>query len=194
MRVLIGLGNPGVRHAADRHNVGARTVDVLALRWGVAMDRAADHAQQGTAYFHGEPVLLVKPQTYMNHSGESAAAIAHRYALAAAAFVVVHDDLDLPLARLRIRQGGGAGGHRGVESVISHLGDPGFVRVRIGIGRPTGEEDVADFVLRGFDPAERSRAEAALTCAADAVEMFLAEGLERAMNHFNGAPREPLAS
>ncbi len=138
--------------------------------------------------------MLVQPGTYMNRAGEAAASLAATHGLASQAFVAVYDDMDLPLGRLRIRHGGGAGGHRGVLSVSSNLGDPGFSRVRLGIGRPDSGEDAAEYVLSPFDVAEEPLIDAALTRAVDAVEVLIVDGVERAMNRFNAAPAEPLVS
>ena len=185
MRVVIGLGNPGRQHVYDRHNVGFLVLDEMARRLGVAIRRATHHARVAEVSFAGDRVLLVKPQTYMNTSGQAAASIARYYRLASEMFVAVYDDMDLPVGRIRIRPGGGAGGHRGLQSLIAHLGDGSFSRVRIGIGRPPVGSDAATHVLTAFRAAERDAAEAAVTRAAEAVETLIAEGANHAMNRFN---------
>ena len=186
MRVLVGLGNPGHRHRRDRHNVGAMVVDLVADRFGVRADRMAHGAEVAEFVMRGVRVLLLKPQTYMNLSGEAVASVARYYRLSVDAFVAVYDELDLPLGQIRVRRGGGAGGHRGVKSMITHLGDAGFGRLRVGIGRPPAGWDAADFVLSPFVPGERTVVSAAMAQAADAFEVLIAEGIERAMNRFNG--------
>jgi PTH1 family peptidyl-tRNA hydrolase len=195
MKAVIGLGNAGGRHAQDRHNVGIMAIDRMAVRFGVGLDRTEHLSRVGETRVGGERVLLVRPATYMNRVGETAAALAASRGLTAEAFIAVYDDIDLPVGRLRIRRGGGAGGHRGVLSLIAHLGGAGFSRVRLGIGRPAGERDaVVDHVLSPFDAAEAALIDAALTRAVDAVEVLIVDGVERAMNLFNAAPVEPLAS
>jgi PTH1 family peptidyl-tRNA hydrolase len=160
-------------------------VDTLAARWGVPMDREAHHAYIGSAAVGGERVLLVKPQTYMNLAGQAAASVARYYRLAPADFVAIYDEMDLPLGRVRVRRAGGAAGHRGLTSLISQLGDRGFPRVRLGIGRPPPGWDPADYVLARFARNEQDVLAAAVARAAEAVEMLIVEGPECAMNRFN---------
>lgn len=185
MKVVVGLGNPGVVHAEDRHNVGAMVVERVAANWGVVIGRAIHCSYVGEGSIAGERVLLVKPQTYMNCSGEAAASIARYYRLEAQAFVAVYDDMDLPLGRVRIRPGGGAAGHRGVASLMEGLEGGEFSRVRLGIGRPPVHCDAAEYVLAPFASEELAVAEAAVARAAEAVEALIVEGPERAMNRFN---------
>jgi PTH1 family peptidyl-tRNA hydrolase len=185
MKVVLGLGNPGRRHRRDRHNVGAMVVDRIADRFGASLDRVAHGAKVAEVRMSGERVLLMKPETYMNLSGEAAASVARYYHLDIDAFVAVHDDLDLPVGRIRVRQDGGAGGHRGVTSLIMHLGDRGFSRVRLGIGRPPAGVEAAEFVLSPFSETEWALMEACITHAADAVEVLVREGPARAMNRYN---------
>jgi PTH1 family peptidyl-tRNA hydrolase len=190
MTIVVGLGNPGREHAGDRHNIGFMVLDRIASSWHTSIDRVddgADGAKIGHAVLGDEQVLLVKPQRYMNRSGETAARIARHYDVAADAFVVVHDDMDLPVGRVRIRPGGGAGGHRGVSSIIDELGERNFRRVRLGIGHPQPGDDPVSFVLSPFAPAEESAITSAIARAAEAVDVLLAEGTASAMNRFNGS-------
>lgn len=182
---MIGLGNPGARYRRTRHNVGFRVLDVLAARWGVSVGRAAHRALVGEGRRDGERVLMVKPQTYMNESGEAAASLRRFYRFEPAHVIAVHDDVDLALGRLRVRTGGGPGGHRGVESLIAALGDPAFVRVKVGVGRPPAGWDTADYVLGVPHPEEAAPLAHAEERAADAVETLLTEGPTRAMNRIN---------
>ena len=186
MRVIVGLGNPGAEYQRTRHNVGFHVVDSLAHRWGIRLSRRSFLSLIGNGVWRGEKVLLAQPQTYMNRSGEAAVKIREFYHLPLSDFVIVHDDLDLPAGRVRIKRGGGgAGGNRGIASLIEAFGSKDFVRVKIGIGRPTGRQDPADFVLQPFTRQEEASILAAVDRAADAIETLLAEGLEQAMAVFN---------
>jgi PTH1 family peptidyl-tRNA hydrolase len=186
MTVVVGLGNPGPTHAEHRHNVGFMVLDQIAGRCGVTILRQAHHARIGECILSGEEVLLVKPQSFMNRSGWAVASVAAHYGLGPDAFVAVYDDMDLPLGRVRVKGHGGPAGHRGVASIIDHLGSREFRRVRVGIGRPPAGADPTEFVLMPFGPAELPIAFAALERAAEAVQVLIAEGTERAMNRFNG--------
>ena len=187
MRVIIGLGNPGPEYRKTRHNVGFWVVDVLAQRWGIRLSRRAFLSLTGDGQLKGEKVLLVQPETYMNRSGETAIRIRDFYRLELSDFVVVHDDLDLPLGRVRVKRGGGgAGGNRGVASLIAAFGSKEFVRIKVGIGRPPGRQDPADFVLQPFTPQEEASILPAVDNAADAVEMWISDGIEKTMAAVNG--------
>lgn len=182
MRIVMGLGNPLPEYAETRHNAGFRVVESLASRWGVSL-RDLGRLRAGIGSVAGQPVLLVLPQTFMNRSGEAVDELPVP-SWEPADLIVVHDDLDLPVGTIRVRHDGGAGGHRGVLSIMERCGC-GFDRVRIGIGRPLGGEDPAAYVLQPPAAEERGPWEAALSRAADAVECLLAEGLQAAMNRFN---------
>lgn len=185
MWVVVGLGNPGARYARSRHNVGFRVVDRLAARWRVDVAREAHRALLGEAHRDGERVLLVKPQTFMNVSGESVSSLQRFYRFDPTHLIAVHDDLDLGVGRVRVRTGGGPGGHHGIESLIGALDEREFPRVKVGIGRPPAGWETADYVLgvaRGDEAAPLAAAEER---AADAVELLLAEGPARAMNRIN---------
>jgi PTH1 family peptidyl-tRNA hydrolase len=183
--VVVGLGNPGRRHGATRHNVGFRVVDRLAARWSIDVEREAHHALVGSGRRGEERVLLVKPATFMNDSGDAVGSVQRFYHFNAARLVAVHDDVDLAVGRVRVRVGGGAGGHRGIASLIDALGDPGFVRVKVGVGRPPSGWETADHVLAAPAPEEKALLDEAEERAAQAVEMVLSDGPARAMNRIN---------
>ncbi len=182
MRLVVGLGNPGRRYRGTRHNVGFEVVERLARRWG-ARFRADGLAEVAEARFAGAPVLLAKPLTYMNRSGDAVGEIASRWRLSPSDVVVVYDDMDLPVGSVRVRVRGSAGGHHGMASVIEALGTAEVARVRVGIGRP--QSDAVDHVLSRFEPEEEPRVEEAVERAADAVETLLLEGASAAMERFN---------
>lgn len=182
MRVVVGLGNPGPEYQKTRHNIGFWVIELLAERWSVKLSRRAFRSLMGEASWRGEKVLLIQPQTYMNLSGQAVAQIYNFYHLACENLIVVHDDLDLPLGRLRIKRGGGgAGGNRGISSIINSLGSRDFIRLKIGIGRPPGRQDPAHFVLQPFTLQEEAFILPAVDRAANAVETILLEGVERAI-------------
>lgn len=182
MRAIIGLGNPGPEYAKTRHNLGFRALDRLADRWQTKLSRRAFLSLVGEAQWRGEKMLLVQPQTYMNRSGEAVARIRDFYHLDLDALIVIHDDLDLPFGRVRMKRGGGgAGGNRGIASLIEALGSKDFLRIKIGIGRPPGRHDPANFVVQPFTPQEEAFIVPTLDRVLDAVEVLLAHGVEKAM-------------
>ncbi len=185
MWVVVGLGNPGARYRRTRHNVGFRVVDRLAARWGVDVGREAHRAHVGEARRPQDRVLLVKPQTFMNDSGESVGSVLRFYRVQLGRVIAVHDDVDLPVGRVRVRVGGRPGGHRGVESMIGVLGGGDFVRVKVGVGRPPQGWDTADYVLGVPASDDVPALEAGEERAADAVELVLADGPAGAMNRIN---------
>jgi PTH1 family peptidyl-tRNA hydrolase len=186
VRVIIGLGNPGPEYRKTRHNVGFWVVDRLAERWGARLSRRAFLSVVGDVMRQGEKILLLQPQTYMNRSGEAVVRVRDFYHLALSDLVVIHDDLDLPLGRMRIKRGGGgAGGNRGIASLIAALGSKDFVRVKLGIGRPSGRQEPADFVLQPFTPLEEAFILPAVDQAVEAVETLVSDGVEKAMARFN---------
>ncbi|MDI6907263.1 MAG: aminoacyl-tRNA hydrolase [Thermoanaerobacterales bacterium] len=180
--LVVGLGNPGGAYVRTRHNVGFMVIDQLARMLRVSVSRRQGEALTGEAAVRGRRVLLAKPQTYMNLSGNAVGALSRRLRLLPEEILVVSDDMDLPFGRLRLRPGGGAGGHRGLVSIIEALGTDRFPRLRVGIGR--GEEAVGH-VLGGFTPAEDAVLDRVLETAARAVLTVCADGLDRAMNLFN---------
>jgi PTH1 family peptidyl-tRNA hydrolase len=184
MKIIVGLGNPGREYSATRHNAGFLVVDELAQRWKCQGWKNKYNAQ--VAEYRGlEPVLLVKPQTYMNLSGTAVGELARFYKVDSEDIIAVFDDLDLPVGRLRLRMKGGSGGHRGIESLLTHLNKDSFARIRLGIGRPPEGWEVADYVLSRFTAAEEPLMEQAITKAADAVESIIKVGLTKTMNLFN---------
>ena len=185
MKLVFGLGNPGKEYERTRHNVGFQILDVLARRYGVSFSSHKYKALAAGVRIGDERVLLVKPITFMNLSGEAVAPIVHFYKVPLTEILVVYDDLDLPLGVLRLRPKGGAGGHKGLKSIIQHLGSNEFPRLRVGIGRPPGRMDAADFVLRPFTKEEEEIMALVREEAADAIELWVREGLERAMNRVN---------
>ena len=184
MKIVVGLGNPGARYKDTRHNIGFQVLDELARRWRSENWKRRFEAEV-SEHRAGGPVLLVKPQTFMNLSGEAVREAAKFYKVAPQDIIAIHDDLDLPAGRLRIRERGGAGGHKGIQSMIVQLGTDAFVRVKFGIGRPPAEWDTADYVLGRFSPEEQPSISQTIGLAADAVEAILAEGTSAAMNRFN---------
>ncbi len=184
--LIIGLGNPGQTYARTRHNVGFRCLQVLARRHGLRFDRKKHRARIAGGEIAGRQVLLARPYTYMNRSGQAVAGLARGLNLPPEHILVIYDDLDLPLGTTRMRGQGGAAGHRGVRSIIESLGTEQFPRLRIGIGRPEDPaEDPIEFVLQPFSPEQEAVIGPTLERAADAVETFLAEGLEVAMSRYN---------
>ena len=181
--LVVGLGNPGPRYATTRHNIGFMVADVLAARMGGGFKA---HKRSGAEVLTGRlghrPVVLAKPRVYMNESGRQVGPLAAFYSVAPADVIVVHDDLDLDFGRVRLKAGGGEGGHNGLRSVADALGTRDFQRVRIGIGRPPGRKDPAAFVLEPFTPAERGEVPTLCELAADATELLIDTGLEPAQN------------
>ncbi|MFN2375565.1 MAG: aminoacyl-tRNA hydrolase [Candidatus Binatia bacterium] len=188
---VVGLGNPGEEYRFTRHNIGFQVVDALAARWKVDIRRTEFRALTGEGFLGRSMVLLMKPQTFMNASGRSVADAFASHGLSPDRLIAVYDDLDLPLGRLCVRADGGAGGHRGVASLIEELGTSAFARVRVGIGHPreagqeSSGEKVIDHVLSPFRPAEAEAVVEATGRAADAVESILGVGLARTMETFN---------
>ena len=187
MKIVMGLGNPGKRYGRGRHNLGFMVVDHLAGEKYIAVTEKKYYSLVGSWKLVDEKVLLVKPQLYMNRSGEAARSLFRYLPVSAEDLVVIHDDLDLPFGRIRIRAKGGAGGHRGVLSILEALGNENFFRIRVGIGRPAGRVEPTDYVLSSFLPEEWSRVEQAVSRAADAVQSLLKEGSRQAMEKFNQA-------
>ena len=184
--LVVGLGNPGAEFAGTKHNAGADVVELLAKRHGARLRKSKERALVDEVRVDGKRLALAVPTTYMNDSGQAAAPLARRFGVAPEHLVIVHDELDLEPAVLRVKVGGGLAGHNGLRSIKQHLHDDGFLRVRIGVGKPTSKEQGADHVLSKF--GKRMREEMAVTIqeAADAVELILAEGVDAAMNRYNG--------
>jgi len=190
--LVVGLGNPGAEYARTRHNVGEEVVAVLAARHGGRLRAGKEHALTAEVRLDGSRVALAFPQTYMNDSGRSVRALLRRYGVdELGRLVVVHDELDLPVGRLQLKQGGGIAGHNGLRSLCEHLHSKDFVRVRIGVGRPPGRQEGADYVLRRPSKAERAELDVVVQEAADAVEAIATIGVAAAMNRFNQRPGPP---
>ncbi len=191
-KMIVGLGNPGPEYARNRHNIGFQVLELFAERHGIRLDRAQKRARVGIGEIRRPEqgslrVILVKPLTYMNASGEAVGPLAAFYKIAPQDVLVISDDLDLPAGRLRMRAGGGAGGQKGVLSITHHLRTDAFPRLRVGIGRPPGKMDPADYVLQNFSAQEEAEMVFARAKAADAVEAWLFQGIAAAMNLYNPA-------
>ena len=186
MKLIVGLGNPGREYRDTRHNAGFMVLDEIAKRHDLAWSMAPAQLPETVVVkkFSPVPVLLARPLTFMNRSGEAVAALSRYYDVDPVDLLVVVDDIDLPFGRLRARPSGSAGTHNGLRSVVEHLG-AGFPRLRVGVGRGDARRDLADHVLAKFEPAEREQLESIITRAADAAEMFAAEGIAKVMNTYN---------
>jgi PTH1 family peptidyl-tRNA hydrolase len=190
--LVVGLGNPGKDYEQTKHNVGFWTVDELARRHGYTFGSKAERkALTGDGLIAGKHVLLAKPQTYMNLSGESVRGLVDFYKIELENVIVISDDLDLPLGTLRLRKDGSHGGQNGVRSIIQHLATPNFARVRLGIGRPPGKMQPAAYVLQGFKGDDEITIRQVVDRAATAVEIWLLEGIDLAMTRSNGSVLEP---
>ena len=187
MKLVVGLGNPGAKYHDTRHNVGFRVIDALARRWSVDQWREQHQALVAKVREGDEAVLVAKPMTFMNLSGDAVAGLAGFYKVAVPDVLVVLDEVALPLGRLRAGRGGSHGGHNGLKSVIARLGTSDVPRLRIGVGRGDGRRELADHVLGTFAAEERDEVEAAVLRAAEAAVMFVTDGIERVMNVFNAA-------
>jgi len=183
--VVVGLGNPGPTYSGNRHNVGFMVLDLLAERAGGKFRAHKGRADVLEGRLAGSRAVLVKPRSYMNLSGGAVASVLSFFSVPADQLLVVHDDLDLPYGALRLKRGGGEGGHNGLKSISQSVGTREYGRARFGIGRPPGRQDPADYVLRDFGGAERKELALNVDRAADAVETFLTRGLEAAQNEFN---------
>lgn len=185
MKMIVGLGNPGQEYSGTRHNVGFMVMDELAGRWEAAGWRSKQDALVTEYRSGGEPILLVKPQTFMNLSGTAVGALARWHKIPAEDIIAICDDMDLPVGRLRLRTKGGSGGHKGIESLLVHLGQDNFSRIRVGIGRPPAGWEVVNYVLSRFTAEEAPLMEAALSRAAAAAESIINKGMVKTMNIFN---------
>jgi PTH1 family peptidyl-tRNA hydrolase len=187
--LVVGLGNPGDRYASSRHNIGARVVERLSQRWGRRLRKVrflAAEAAEGK--LGGETVWLLRPAAFMNVSGPPVASFARKRKVDVDRIVACHDEIDLSFGSLKLKQGGSTAGHNGLRSLVQALGDDGFHRVRLGVGRPPGREDPADYVLEPFAKGERDEAGLLVEKAADAVETLIREGLGAAQDRFNRVP------
>ena len=186
MYIIAGLGNPTAKYEHTRHNVGFDVIDVLAEKYNIKVTEKKHRALCGTGVIGGEKVLLVKPQTFMNLSGESIAAILNFYKLdPARQLIVIYDDINLAPGKLRIRKKGSAGGHNGIKNIIACTGTQEFMRIRVGVGEKPQDWDLADYVLSCFSREERAAVEDAMTDAADAAELMIRGQADAAMNKYN---------
>ncbi len=190
MKLIVGLGNPGRIHAHNRHNVGFMCLSHFARTQAISFDRKQGRARVGTGVVAGSKVVVARPQTYMNLSGQSVDRLVKRFNIDLANLVVIHDDLDLPLGKIRIRHGGGSGGHKGIDSIITHLNSEDFTRLRVGIGRPAtaegiSEADIVAYVLTDFTPDEKQTIAQVVPRVSDAILCLVTEGLTPAMNRYN---------
>ncbi|WP_083594889.1 aminoacyl-tRNA hydrolase [Bacillus paramycoides] len=185
MKLIVGLGNPGREYELTRHNIGFMAIDELAKRWNISLNEQKFKGLFGAGFVNGEKVILLKPLTYMNLSGESIRPLMDYYKIDVEDFIVMYDDLDIPVGKLRLRMKGSAGGHNGVKSTISHLGTQEFQRIRMGIDRPKNGMKVVDYVLGRFTPEETSGVNQSIEKAADACEEWLNKPFLQIMNTFN---------
>ncbi|MBE6031609.1 MAG: aminoacyl-tRNA hydrolase [Clostridiales bacterium] len=189
MYIIAGLGNPGRKYEGTKHNIGFITVDALADRHGIQINKIKHKALVGEGFISGQKVLLVKPQTYMNLSGQSIREVMAYYKEDPENLLVIYDDVDLSMGRLRFRKGGSAGTHNGMRSIIYDLQQDNFPRLRIGIGGEVKGE-LASYVLGGFHGSDKELMEEAVKKAADGVECFLSEGIDKAMNQYNTSEKK----
>jgi PTH1 family peptidyl-tRNA hydrolase len=185
MKLIVGLGNPGKAYANNRHNIGFRCINHLAKAQGISLNQRQCRAQFGIGQVAGKEVALAKPRTFMNLSGRSVKLLMQRLQASSSDVLIVHDDLDLPLGKLRLYSGGGSGGHKGIESIIAEVESRDFSRIRVGIGRPQGDGDVTDHVLGDFRPEERVIIEDTIARVSEAILCLLREGMTAAMNKYN---------
>jgi len=193
MKLIVGLGNPGRGYAHNRHNIGFLCLSHFAKTQGIRFDKKQSKARIGRGEAAGSEVVLAKPQTYMNLSGQSVSLLVKRFDINLDDLLVIHDDLDLPLGKIRIRQGGGSGGHKGINSIISSLGSQDFARIRVGIGRPTAppdfaptsEDDIIAYVLSDFTAEEKQVISQVIPQVSEAIYCLLSEGPATAMNKYN---------
>ena len=191
MKLVVGLGNPGKTYAHNRHNVGFRCLNYFARLHSIRFDHRQCRAKVGLAEVSGEKLLLAKPRTFVNLSGKPVACLVRKHDIPLSDLLVIYDDLDLPLGKIRLRQSGGSGGHKGMNSIISALGGEDFPRIRVGIGRPQGEKQsisedaIVNYVLSDFSPHEEAIIKPVIATVAEAIDCFLTQGIEAAMGKFN---------
>ena len=189
MKLIVGLGNPGKTYAHNRHNVGFRCLNYFARLHSIRFDHRQCRARVGIAEVRGGKLLLAKPGTFVNLSGKSVACLMHKHGIPLSDLLVIYDDLDLPLGKIRLRQSGSSGGHKGMNSIISALGSEAFPRMRVGIGRPQaeeqsiGEDSIVNYVLSDFSPQEEATIKPVIIKVAEAIDCFLTQGIEAAMSN-----------
>jgi len=191
MKLIVGLGNPGSTYAHNRHNVGFHCLGYFARLHSIRFDHRQCRAKVGIGKARGEKLLLAKPGTFVNLSGDPVACLVHKHGISSSDLLVIYDDLDLPLGKIRLRQGGSSGGHKGMNSIISTLGSEDFSRIRVGIGRPQAEEQsinedaIVNYVLSDFSPTEEAIIKPVIARVAEAIDCFLTQGIDTAMSRFN---------
>jgi len=189
MKLIVGLGNPGRSYARNRHNIGFICLNRFARTQGIKFDRKKGLARIGTGKVADNEVVLARPQTFMNNSGRSLSRLIKKFNIDLKDLIVIHDDLDLPPAKIRISHGSGSGGHKGINSIIQEIGSQDFIRLRVGIGRPDkpqiSEDDIIDYVLSDFTSKEKRAIEKIIPTVGEAILCLLSEGLTPAMNRFN---------
>ena len=191
MKLIVGLGNPGKTYAHNRHNVGFRCLNYFARLHSIRFNHRQCRAKVGIGEVRGEKLLLAKPRTFVNLSGDPVACLVHKHGIPLSNLLVIYDDLDLPPGKIRLRQNGGSGGHKGMNSIISALGSEDFPRIRVGIGRPQGEEQsisedaIVNYVLSDFSRQEEAIIKPVIIKVAEAIDYFLSQGIEAAMSKFN---------
>jgi len=186
MKLIVGLGNPTGQYEGTRHNVGFEVIDRLVDEYGIGLDMVKHKGMYGKGRIEGQTVILLKPMTYMNLSGESVAAVASYYKIEPSDIIVVYDDINLDVGRLRVRGKGSAGGHNGIKNLIAHLHTEEFPRVRVGVGMKPPRMDLADYVLSRFTKEEQEKMNEGYDRAVKAVAMLVSDELEQAMNDYNG--------
>jgi PTH1 family peptidyl-tRNA hydrolase len=184
--LIAGFGNPGREYRNTRHNVGFRLIDSVVSEFNTKLTKVQFKAMTGTIELDNARIILAKPQTFMNLSGQAVAALMRFYKIPLDKVLVAHDDIDLPLGTIRIRPGGGSGGQKGLASTIEKLGTQDFPRMRIGIGRPSGSQEAAGYVLQEFSNSDEKVLQDVLPQAVEAIKVFIADGLEAAMTRYNG--------
>jgi peptidyl-tRNA hydrolase, PTH1 family len=185
MHLIIGLGNPGKEYENTRHNMGYKAIDELSKDLNIGFSKDIHKAQVGVGEWSGNKLILAKPQTFMNLSGESVGELARWHKIPASNIIIIYDDMDIPLGEVRIRASGADGGHNGMKSIISHLGTKDFPRIRIGIGRPDAGKDPSEYVLSRFTKQEAGIGEMSAMSAKDAAKMIITDGIDAAMNRYN---------
>lgn len=191
MKLIVGLGNPGRSYSKNRHNTGFMCLRHFARQHNIRLDKKQAKARIGSGRVNGNQVILARPQTYMNLSGQSVSRLVSKFKANLDDLIVIHDDLDLSLGKIRIRQGGSSGGHKGIDSIINELGSRDFVRIKVGIGRPTenateiSEADIIKYVLSDFTPDEKQSITPVIAQVSEAILCLLTDGLEAAMNKYN---------
>ena len=191
MKLIVGLGNPGLIYAHNRHNVGFRCLNYFARLHSIRFDHRQCRAKVGIGELGGEQLLLAKPRIFVNLSGDSVACLVRKHDIPLSNLLIIHDDLDLPIGKIRLRRSGGSGGHKGMNSIIAALESEDFPRIRVGIGRPQAEEQsisedaIVNYVLNDFLPQEEAIIKPVIATVSEAIDCFLTQGIEAAMSKFN---------